>query len=539
MRRFVLLTIIALLAPITASSLCHNTSKEAHIKTYCKQGSDISDVLQRLVSEKETVVIDKGIWKVSKPIYLRSGVVIKGVSPKKSVLLIDQQAIIDGKRKFCIFTTAQPKALFGEEYMSFSPETYKNKTFVNIVIRDLTIDVNRQPEYFKEVGVSARIADLNVVRFENCKNCILDNCIIQDYCTPESFNNNAVVKLVESDSCTVGNCITRNCTFVQVLGGKGNVIHANEGENSVGTWVSSVGGRSHVISGNTIRNVYNHVSTIGVNSVCCEIFNNKVKNDNGGEISCLTLGHSQDERSLPSVGSSSLRTKADSCFVHHNRFETPAHVAILIQNGSNIIIENNFLRSCPEQDNYAPAALYVHGQRDNLYGLRVVNNTIEANSRKGSALCGDCLNDAIIQGNTIKTTCRYAIRLTRQTTTVSIADNNISITDGELISADSVSTLLVSNNHFKGGYLNLHYSRLEFLNNEWEDINAVSRFELIDADDGLELCTRVEGNTLTPLNGVQLKEFARTSSKSGKPQKQSVTGNDFPKERIKSIIREK
>lgn len=536
MHRYVLLIIIGLLAPMTANSACHKASKEAHIKSYCKRGGDISDVLQRLVNEKETVIIDKGVWRVSKPIYLRSGVVIKGVSKNKSILLIETQAIIDGNRKFCLFTTAQPKALFGEEYLSFPPEAYKSKTFENIIIKDLTIDVNRQPEYFKRVGVSARIADLNVVRFENCKNCILDNCFFQDHCTPESFNNNAVVKLVESDSCYVVNCISRNCTFIQLLGGKGNIIDANDGKNSVGTWIETIGGRGHVISGNTIQNVYDYVSTIGINTVCCEISNNKVTNDNEAEISCLTLGHSQDESSLPSIGRSSLRTKADSCFVHGNQFETTSDVAILIQNGNNIIVEKNSLSSYPEKDNYAPATLYIHGQRDNLYGLRIINNTIETNSRKGSAFCGDCLNDAIIQGNTINTTCRYAIRLGRRTTTVSINNNNITVTDGEVISADDVSILLVRNNHFSGGHLNLHYSQLEFQNNEWDEIAAASRFELIETMEGLKLTTKVENNRLSPAAGVQLNHLARTVSKSQKPEIKAVSGNSYKKEEIGLIL---
>lgn len=536
MHRCVLLIIIGLLAPMTANSACHKASKEAHIKSYCKRGGDISDVLQRLVNEKETVIIDKGVWRVSKPIYLRSGVVIKGVSKNKSILLIETQAIIDGNRKFCLFTTAQPKALFGEEYLSFPPEAYKSKTFENIIIKDLTIDVNRQPEYFKRVGVSARIADLNVVRFENCKNCILDNCFFQDHCTPESFNNNAVVKLIESESCIVENCTTTNCTFIEVMGGKGNVVNANNGVNSVGTWIETVGGRGHVISNNSISNVYDYVSTIGVNSIGCDIYKNRVNNDNGAEISCLTLGHSQDEKSLPKTGRSSLRVKADSCYVHDNYLKTTGKVSLLIQNGSNIILEKNYIASNPEKENYASASLSIHGQQDNFFGFKMTNNTIESFGRRGSAFCGDCLNDAIIMHNTINTTCSFAIRLGRPTTTVTIKENTINLTDGEVISADNVAIVKVKGNHIKGGWLNLHYSQLEFNNNNWQDIVKESRFELIETVEGLGFITKVENNQLLPATGVQLKELARTISRMGKPEQKIVSGNIYEKTRINTIL---
>lgn len=508
----------------------------AHIKSYCKQGSDVSDVLQQLVNKYETVIIDKGTWYVSKPIYLRSGVVIKGVSKKKSVIRLDPQAIIDGNRKFCLFTTVTPKALFGEEYMSFPRETYQTKTFRNIEIKNLTIDVNRRPDFFARINVSARIADLNIVRFENCCNCRLSNCIIKDYCTSESFNNNAVVKLIESEFCVVENCITSNCTFIQLMGGRNNVINANSGVNSVGTWIETIGGRGHIISNNTIKNVYDYVSTIGINSIACNIFNNCVNNDNGAEISCLTLGHSQNENTLPKTGRSSLLIKADSCYVHNNFLKTSGQVSLLIQNGSNIILENNYIASIPEKENSAPASLYIHGQRENLFGLKVIQNTIESFGRRGSAFCGDCLNNAVIRDNIINTTCRYAIRLGRPTTKVTISDNTINVTDGEVVSADEVAILKITDNHFKGGHLNLHYSKLEFNNNEWNDITSISRLELIETSEVLGLSTKVEGNKLIPADNVQLNMFARTISKSGKFEEKLASNNEFPKDRIKLLL---
>lgn len=533
MRRFLLL-ITALL--IACSGTFSAFGRNVHIKTYCKRGSDVSEVLQTLVNKYETVIIDKGTWFVSKPIYLRSGVTIKGVSQKKSILKLNPQAIIDGNRKFCLFTTATPKALFGEEYTSFPQSAYRTKTFKNIEIKNLTIDVNRRPDFFVAKKVSARIADLNIVRFENCGHCKLTNCIIKDYCTPESFNNNAVVKLIESESCVVENCVTSNCTFIQLMGGQRNVVNANKGENSVGTWIETIGGRGHVISNNYIKNVYDYVSTIGINSVACEVSHNHVDNDNEAEISCLTLGHSQDEKSLPKTGRSSLRTKADSCYVHDNYLKTSGQVSLLVQNGSNIILENNYIASNPEKDNSAPASLYIHGQRDNLHGLRVIQNTIESFGRRGSAFCGDCLDNAIITNNTINTTCRYAIRLGRPTTTVTISDNTINITDGEVVSADEVATLKIINNHFKGGWLNLHYSQLDLSNNKWESISKESRFEVIETTKGLEFTTKVENNQLVPATGVQLQELARTISKTGKSERKEVSGNSFEKSRIKTIL---
>ena len=320
------------------------------------------------------------------------------------------------------------------------------------------------------------------------------------------------------------------------MGGQRNVVNANKGENSVGTWIETIGGRGHVISNNYIKNVYDYVSTIGINSVACEVSHNHVDNDNEAEISCLTLGHSQDEKSLPKTGRSSLRTKADSCYVHNNYLKTSGQVSLLIQNGSNIILENNYIASIPEKENSAPASLYIHGQRDNLYGLKVIQNKIESFGRRGSAFCGDCLNNAVIRDNIINTTCRYAIRLGRPTTTVTISDNTINVTDGEVVSADDVSILKITNNHFKGGHLNLHYSQLEFNNNEWDDITAISRLELIETSEVLGLSTKVEGNKLFPADNVQLNMFARTISKSGKSEEKSMRNNEFPKDKIKYVL---
>lgn len=536
MRRLLIAITFIILSPLVAGSHCLSSSKVAHVKSYCKQGDDISDVLQSLVNKYNTIVIDKGTWIVSKPIYLKSGVVIKGVTQKKTILKLNPQAVINGNRKFCLFTTTAPKALFGEEYLSLPPEAYSSKAFTNIVIENLTIDVNRHPEYFAERGISARIADLNIVRFENCENCMLSNCLIKDYCTPESFNNNAVVKLIESESCIVENCTTTNCTFLQLMGGKSNVVNANNGINSVGTWIETVGGRGHVISNNSISNVYDYVSTIGVNSIGCDIYKNRVNNDNGAEISCLTLGHSQDEKSLPKTGRSSLRVKADSCYVHDNYLKTTGKVSLLIQNGSNIILEKNYIASNPEKENYASASLSIHGQQDNFFGFKMTNNTIESFGRRGSAFCGDCINDAIIMHNTINTTCSFAIRLGRPTTTVTIKENTINLTDGEVISADNVAIVKVTGNHVKGGWLNLHYSQLEFSNNNWQDIVKESRFELIETVEGLGFITKVENNQLLPATGVQLKELARTISKMGKPEQKIVSGNIYEKTRINTIL---
>lgn len=110
------------------------------------------------------------------------------------------------------------------------------------------------------------------------------------------------------------------------------------------------------------------------------------------------------------------------------------------------------------------------------------------------------------------------------------------MTDGEVISADDVSILLVRNNHFSGGHLNLHYSQLEFQNNEWDEIAAASRFELIETMEGLKLTTKVENNRLSPAAGVQLNHLARTVSKSQKPEIKAVSGNSYKKEEIGLIL---
>lgn len=475
-----LLLLLVLSTAFSSGIIYAKNQTRVHINKYCTRGSDISAKLQELVDQYQIVIIDKGAWIVSKPIYLRSDVVIKGASKNKSILYIDPNAIIGAKGKFCLFTTADPISLYGKDFRSFPINTYKEKKYKNITISDLTIEVNRQPAFFRQRNANPRTADLNVVRFENCKNCTLSNCILRDCCNEESFNNTAIVKIVESDSCLVEKCTSYNCTFLQILSGVGSVANLNTGYRSVGTWIETCGGFGHIISNNKINNILTNVSTIGVNSPKCHIIGNIIANDNGQEISCLTLGHSQEKLDVSEMGT--LCYRADSTVVRDNNFTTTGSIAILIQNGSNLELSSNKISSRPERNDFAPGTVYIHGQNDNLHNIRIINNSIDSYGRKGSAICGDCLNDVLIEGNKIHTTCRYAIRITKKTTNSNIVGNTINAPNSEIINTENINSLSIVNNKFIGGRVIAYCRKMRFENNQWSDINMESQIHIVGND---------------------------------------------------------
>ena len=377
-----------------------------HLKDYARPGTDVSLVLQRLVDENDKIIIDRGIWMISEAVYLRPGVEIKGEDKERSILKASEEAIVGKRNNFCIFATTRMK----RSAISWRnlPESQYDYHIKNVKISNLTFDLNRRVEYFLDNNKLIKDYGVVAVRFENCDGAIITNCIIVDHCRYDESENNinriAAVYLMDCKNCKVSKCKTTDCTFVYVVFGKNNVIETNKGENTWGTWIETVDGAGHIIRNNEIRNVWCRVSTIGVNSKNCEVVGNVVENNTRKEISCLTLGHDDRNRT-------SSTTKADGTTVHGNRFITNGNLGLLVQSGSDLAISSNYIQVEPNDNSSFHAGIGIAGDESNFNGIRISKNTINIATGFGFGIVGQNMNDASIFRNKIGPNLKCGIKL--------------------------------------------------------------------------------------------------------------------------------
>lgn len=381
-------------------------ARTVHLKDYARLGTDVSSVLQRLVDENDKIIIDRGVWIVSDVVYLRTGVEIKGEDKERSILKASEKAIVSKRNNFCIFATTRMK----RSAISWRnlPESQYDYHIKKVKISNLTFDLNRHAEYFERKNLQIKNHGVVAVRFENCDGAVLKDCNIVDYCRYDEGENNinriAAVYLMDCKNCKVSKCKTTNCTFVYVVFGKNNVIEKNKGENSWGTWIETVDGAGHIIRNNEIRNVWCRVSSIGINSMNCEVVGNVVENNIRKEISCLTLGHDDRERTTSS-------TKANGTFVHGNRFVTSGNLGVLIQSGSDLNISSNYIQVEPNDNSSFHAGIGIAGDESNFNGIRISKNTINIATGFGFGIVGQNMNDASIFRNKIGPNLKCGIKL--------------------------------------------------------------------------------------------------------------------------------
>lgn len=395
-------------------------ARTVHLKDYARPGTDVSSVLQRLVDENDKIIIDRGIWIISEVVYLRTGVEINGEDKDCTILKASEKAIVSKRNNFCIFATTRMK----RSAISWRnlPENQYDYHIKKVKISNLTFDLNRHVENFTEQNLQIRNHGVVAVRFENCNGAILKDCNIVDHCRYDGSENNinriAVVYLMDSKNCKVSKCKTTNCTFVYVVFGKNNVIENNKGENSCGTWIETVDGTGHIIRHNEIRNVWCRVSSIGVNSKNCEVVGNVVENYTRKEISCLTLGHDDRERTSSS-------TKADGTSVHGNRFITNGNLGVLVQSGSDLTISSNYIQVEPNDNSSFHAGIGIAGDESNFNGIRIAKNTINIATGFGLGIVGQNMNEASISRNKIGSNLKCGIKLCKSARNAVLKRNKV------------------------------------------------------------------------------------------------------------------
>lgn len=374
----ILIAITVLLFPLNVYG-----KKTVHISKYVRRGSDVTNVLQKLVNENSKVIIDKGTWYISSTVYIPSGTTIEGRSKKKSILKASETALSNSNGQFRMLVTSNKGV---------------GKT-LGITVSNLTFDLNRHPAELRTLNKSVSECGVNALYIEGGMHVILRDCIFIDYCIYDNSGKNysimPVVFAVNASECTISGCSTENCTFLYVNNCLNVTISENIGKNSFGTWIETEGGRGHKILNNVFNDVWCQVSTIGINSTGCEVFGNSISNETKKEISCITLGH--DDRHSDCY----LSTKADSCYVHDNIFRTSNNLGILVQSGSHLRIEDNQIEISPSGATSYHSGIGIAGDETNFHHARIKGNIIRSINGKGNGIIGINMYESEIENNTL------------------------------------------------------------------------------------------------------------------------------------------
>jgi len=477
---FVFFVSVAMLGVIVTSASGLSNSSMAdkttvHIKNYAKSGTDVSDILQKLVNNYQTVIIDKGTWVISKSVLVPSGVTIKGLQKDKCIIKADANAMIKKPNQFCVFSSVEMKSsLVGSwAYHNLPIDAYSKKTCKDIHISNLTFDINRHPAYYTSKGISMKNkGGMNAIRLENSIDCTIQDCIFIDYGkydeSREMTNGEPIINIIESESCSVSGCETSRCAFVLIAACHNISVEANKGNDFYGTWIETIGGSNYKICNNVIGDGYWNVSTLGINSINTEVAYNEITSKLGKENSSITLGH--DTRNANTKLRYGQTTKADGCYVHDNIIRTAGVRGIIAQSASNLVIENNDITCAPVNENSTTqAGISFLGEPENFKNEIIRNNVINITSGKGCGIVGTCLNASQITNNEINAKCDIGIWL-RGNVSSSLIDGNQLIGQKSAVKADNVQTLSIRSNNIDGGSLEIKTDKFTFEDNTWVNI---------------------------------------------------------------------
>ena len=159
-------------------------------------------------------------------------------------------------------------------------------SFENIIIDGFTFEINRDGNVLTSGQMD--VADINVVRFEDARNCKVTNCRFIDGETIANNNGNQVVYFVRSEMCEISSCYAENTTLVYIPESKNCTVSDNVIPVSVGTSIETAAGQSHTISNNKLGVTWWAVSSIGINSAQCRINGNTIDETS---LTGITIGH--------------------------------------------------------------------------------------------------------------------------------------------------------------------------------------------------------------------------------------------------------
>lgn len=386
----------------------------AHIKDYAKPGDNVTQVLQQLINQYSTVIIDEGRWYVSPGIKLRSCVTIKGVGAGKSVLVRDNRVPLTGGMIF-LTTAVNPDA-----YVNKDPSdafTAQRIAFRNIKFRDLTFDFNRSPRQYSHAELSkANIYGIGLIRAAYCS---VERCTFVDSMTENCNNGYPAIVVYQSENVIIRGNHSDGITFLQAIYSQHVQISNNICFNSIGTAIATTSGTGHICENNTIDGISWKVSCMGVNSTNSLVQGNQIKASKEN-ISCLTLGHEHPIFS------------ASSTIARKNTLITEGCRSLIIQNGKNIRIESNTCSCIIDSSSSIlnSGCIVASGQSQDIKDIIIENNHL---SSKGNGTCG-CIT--------------Y-----RGTGFVKVVKNEIKANRGiSILSNNDVSAFIIKNTIFSNNY---------------------------------------------------------------------------------------
>lgn len=461
------LLIFATLESSNTTYAC-SIKKEAHIKDYALQGEDVTKVLQCLIDQYSTIVIDPGIWYISPGIKLRSNVTIKGENGETSILKRseDKFKIESGvlfyteKSNIYVFTQKNQENNFDEKKIKYS----------NIHFENLTIDFNRSPIMYSKEQMTE--ANLFGIIFSQCKNCSVDNCRLVDSMDEVINNGCSAVVFFQSKDCRLSGCYSEHITLVKSIYSNHVTVSNNHSESSVATCIEFICGDRGVISNNYINEVYWDVSCVGVNTTNCIVKDNIVK-ASPQNISCLTLGHRGYDY-----------LSASGTVVYDNTFQSGGVRSIIIQNGSNIQIKNNQLSCVLYEDSKTPTFGCIVARGDDIANINIYENEmITTGDKIYGAIFYSGKGRIIIRGNKIIS--KRGIVINSNTDEIIIEKNEINSSEYSLC-VNYPKTLRVTNNYLTDGFLikggmNIfirdnafhHTLNSSYIYDKWENISLI------------------------------------------------------------------
>jgi hypothetical protein len=159
-------------------------------------------------------------------------------------------------------------------------------SFENIQIDGFIFNINRNGNVLTSGQMD--VADINIVRFEDARNCKVTNCQFIDGETVSNNNGDQVVYFVRSELCEISNCYAKDTTLIYLAESEQCTVADNYLPQSVGTTIETVAGASHRIINNRLGATWWSVSSIGVNSAQCVINDNTIEKS---ALSGITIGH--------------------------------------------------------------------------------------------------------------------------------------------------------------------------------------------------------------------------------------------------------
>lgn len=337
-------------------------------------------------------------------------------------------------------------------------------SYENILIDSFTFQINRDGNTLTSGQMD--VAEINVVRFEDARNCKVTNCQFLDGETISNNNGSQVVFFVRSEMCEISSCYSNQTTLVYIAECKSCVVADNVIPVSVGTGIETVAGQSHKITNNKLGITWWAVSSIGINSQQCQIQGNTIDES---ALTGITVGHptptgNANFYNLPL--DANFSTCRENYILSGDNLTTGhGYIGILVQAASYITVADNAILNLRKKTAYTDRAAGVLVQPDTVAGatgLRIeknrvstANNGVHVVRAEAVAIEENSIND--VYGGVVYEATTNSPRMTLTDNFVNSAERAVSLANGYVeISGNFFSnitsasfSLALSRGHFR------------------------------------------------------------------------------------------